>query len=78
MARDVDSFHLEKQTHLKCGSVSILQQGPLRATLGASVNIGQSRMDFEVSDSVRYRRQWLISSYRFRSMPSLVGVAALK
>lgn len=48
-AWDVDSFHLEKQTHLKFGSVSILEQGPLRATLGASVNIGQSRMDVEIS-----------------------------
>ncbi len=48
-AWDVDSFHLEKQTHLKFGSMSILEQGPLRATLGTTLNIGQSRMEVEIS-----------------------------
>jgi alpha-mannosidase len=48
-ARDVDSFHLEKQKHLKLGQVSILDHGPLRATLGATVMLGQSKMEVEVS-----------------------------
>lgn len=47
--RDVDSFHLEKQKHLKFGSVNILDNGPLRATLGATLLLGQSRMEVEVS-----------------------------
>ena len=49
LPRETDSFSLEKQTHLKFGSVTILEQGPLRATLGASLNIGQSSMEVEVS-----------------------------
>ncbi|CAD6569406.1 MAG: Glycoside hydrolase, 38 vacuolar alpha mannosidase [Tremellales sp. Tagirdzhanova-0007] len=48
-AWETDSFSLEKQTHLKFGSVTILEQGPLRATLGASLNIGQSSMEVEIS-----------------------------
>lgn len=48
-AWDVNAFHLEKQTHLKFGSVGILDHGPLRATLGATVMLGQSSMDVEVS-----------------------------
>ena len=46
--RDVDSFHLEKQTHLKFGTVSIGERGPLRATLAASINLGQSRLEVDV------------------------------
>ena len=49
--RETESFSLEKQTHLKFGSVSILEQGPLRAILGASLNIGQSRIEVEVSET---------------------------
>lgn len=49
-AWDVDSFHLEKQTHLKFGSVSILANGPLRATLGATTVLkGGSRIEVEIS-----------------------------
>jgi alpha-mannosidase len=48
-AWDVDQFHLEKQTHLKFGQVHIAEDGPLRATLGATVQLGQSRMDIEIS-----------------------------
>ncbi|KAK1922964.1 alpha-mannosidase [Papiliotrema laurentii] len=48
-AWDVDSFHLEKQKHLKLGQVSILDHGPLRATLGATVMLGQSKMEVEIS-----------------------------
>ena len=45
----MDQFHLEKQTHLKFGQVHILEDGPLRATLAATVQLGQSRMDIEIS-----------------------------
>lgn len=48
-AWDVDQFHLEKQTHLKFGQVRILEEGPLRATLGTTVQLGQTRMDIEIS-----------------------------
>lgn len=49
-AWDVDSFHLEKQTHLKFGGVSILNKGPLRATLGATTVLkGGSRIEVEIS-----------------------------
>ena len=48
-AWDVDQFHLEKQTHLKFGQVRIVEEGPLRATLGTTVQLGQSRMDIEIS-----------------------------
>ena len=48
-AWDVDSFHLEKQKHLKFNSVSIKEHGPLRATLGGSINVGQSKVDVEIS-----------------------------
>jgi alpha-mannosidase len=48
-AWDVDQFHLEKQTHLKFGQVRIVQEGPLRATLGTTVQLGQSKMDIEIS-----------------------------
>ena len=48
-AWDVDSFHLEKQEHLKFGQINILEYGPVRATLGATVMYGQSRMEVEVS-----------------------------
>jgi hypothetical protein len=48
-AWDVDQFHLEKQTHLKFGQVRIVEVGPLRATLGTTVQLGQSKMDIEIS-----------------------------
>jgi alpha-mannosidase len=48
-AWDVDQFHLEKQTHLKFGQVRIVEEGPLRATLGTTVQLGQSKMDIEIS-----------------------------
>jgi alpha-mannosidase len=48
-AWDVDQFHLEKQTHLKFGNVRIAERGPVRATLGASLRVGQSTMEVEVS-----------------------------
>ncbi|KAK4688271.1 alpha-mannosidase, partial [Tremellales sp. Uapishka_1] len=48
-AWDVDDFHLQKQTHLKFGEVRILESGPLRATLGCSLRIGQSVMEIRIS-----------------------------
>jgi alpha-mannosidase len=47
-AWDVDQFHLEKQTHLKFGNVRVLEGGPVRATIGASLRVGQSSMEVEV------------------------------
>ncbi|EIW69817.1 hypothetical protein TREMEDRAFT_43495 [Tremella mesenterica DSM 1558] len=47
--RDVDQFHLEKQIHLKFNQVHIISTGPLRATLGASIVIGQSHICVEIS-----------------------------
>ncbi|OCF58446.1 alpha-mannosidase [Kwoniella mangroviensis CBS 10435] len=46
---DVDEFHLEKQTHLKFESVHIKEEGPLRAIVGASLQIGQSRIEVNIS-----------------------------
>ena len=48
-AWDVDSFHLEKQTHLKFDEINIIEYGPLRATLGATMMVGKSRMEIEIS-----------------------------
>ena len=48
-AWDVDSFHLEKQEHLKFGQISILEYGPVRAVLGATVMYGQSKMEVEIT-----------------------------
>lgn len=48
-AWDVDSFHLEKQTHLKFGELSIREAGPLRAALISTVVIGQTRIEVEIS-----------------------------
>lgn len=49
LARDVEDFHLEKQTHLKFDSVGILSAGPLRATLFAEARHGQSTVAIKVS-----------------------------
>nr|XP_019051258.1 alpha-mannosidase [Kwoniella bestiolae CBS 10118]OCF30188.1 alpha-mannosidase [Kwoniella bestiolae CBS 10118] len=46
---DVDEFHLEKQTHLKFESVHIKEEGPLRVIVGASLQIGQSRVEVNIS-----------------------------
>ncbi|WWC72433.1 uncharacterized protein I206_106395 [Kwoniella pini CBS 10737] len=46
---DVDEFHLEKQTHLDFESVHIKEYGPLRAIIGASLQIGQSRIEVNIS-----------------------------
>ncbi|WVR08478.1 hypothetical protein IAU60_005533 [Kwoniella sp. DSM 27419] len=48
-AWDVDDFHLEKQTHLKFGSIRVKETGPLRGILAATVEIGQSRAELEIS-----------------------------
>ncbi|KAL7422655.1 Glycoside hydrolase, 38 vacuolar alpha mannosidase [Cryptotrichosporon argae] len=48
-AWDVDPFHLEKQTHLKFGDVCVKDAGPLRATLTASVRVGRSEAQVEIS-----------------------------
>ncbi|WVQ95701.1 hypothetical protein IAU59_002800 [Kwoniella sp. CBS 9459] len=46
---DVDEFHLEKQTHLKFGSIFIKEEGPLRATLGTTLQVGQSRIEVNIT-----------------------------
>jgi alpha-mannosidase len=51
-AWDVDQFHLEKQTHLKFGNVRVLEGGPVRATIGASLRVGQSSMEVEVGSGL--------------------------
>lgn len=67
----MDSFHLEKQKHLKFGSVNVLDNGPLRATLGATVMLGQSQMEVEVSFVDRIGVAWKLTC-RSRSMLCLV------
>ncbi|WRT70534.1 uncharacterized protein IL334_007532 [Kwoniella shivajii] len=46
---DVDEFHLEKQTHLRFESMHIKEEGPLRAIVGATLQIGQSRIEVDIS-----------------------------
>ncbi|KAK8850374.1 hypothetical protein IAR55_004292 [Kwoniella newhampshirensis] len=45
---DVDEFHLEKQTHLQFGGMHIKEEGPLRGIVGASLLLGQSRIEVEI------------------------------
>ncbi|TYJ52493.1 hypothetical protein B9479_006887 [Cryptococcus floricola] len=47
-AWDVDEFHLEKQTHLKFGSLRIKEQGPLRGVISTALQVGKSRIDLEI------------------------------
>jgi alpha-mannosidase len=48
-AWDVNDFHLQKQTHLNFDTLRIKSEGPLRATLAASLKFGQTNMEVEVS-----------------------------
>ncbi|WWD20554.1 hypothetical protein CI109_105030 [Kwoniella shandongensis] len=45
---DVDEFHLEKQTHLKFEGLHIQEAGPLRGIVGATIQLGQSRIEVQV------------------------------
>jgi alpha-mannosidase len=47
-AWDVEIHHLEKPTHLEFSKVSVVAQGPLRASVQAEVVYGQSRINVTV------------------------------
>ncbi|CED85351.1 glycoside hydrolase family 38 protein [Phaffia rhodozyma] len=48
-AWDVEIFHLETPTRLKFSSVSIAENGPLRATLAVKAQVGKSTIGFNIS-----------------------------
>ncbi|KAJ7846613.1 glycoside hydrolase family 38 protein [Mycena olivaceomarginata] len=48
-AWDVEIHHLEKPTHLEFSKVSVVAQGPLRASVQAEVVYGQSRINVTIS-----------------------------
>ena len=48
-AWEIESYHLQKQRHLKFEDVKILENGPVRSTLGASVYLDKSTIDVEIT-----------------------------
>ncbi|ORX36383.1 putative alpha-mannosidase [Kockovaella imperatae] len=48
-AWEVESFHLQKQRHLKFEDVRILENGPVRTTLGGSIYLDKTQIEVEIS-----------------------------
>lgn len=48
LCRDVDDFHLEKQKHLKFGSLRVKANGPLRGIISTTCQVGRSLIQIDV------------------------------
>ncbi|OWZ80875.1 alpha-mannosidase [Cryptococcus neoformans Bt85] len=47
-AWDVDEFHLEKQKHLKFGSLHVKENGPLRGIISTTCRVGKSLIQIDI------------------------------
>ena len=56
-AWEIESYHLQKQRHLKFEDVKVLENGPVRTTIGANVYLDKSVIEVNISlDSAKASR----------------------
>jgi len=67
-AWDVDVFHLEKFVRLEFSGLTVVEQGPMRASVKAQVNFGGSKLQVTVSIFHDRRSSKKINSWGIRSL----------